>query len=211
MTPQQIEALERLTRLKEQGSLTDNEFEEGKRRILSQPIPLPARKSKPGAVWGLIALVASVLLLFTPRFLVTPVLIAVFAFAVVGLFRDSSKFPALLSLVPAFFIIYTFFGEALDSSATYRVEYEAYCIGCTVRYSNGSGGTDEEAVSSSWKQTVSARGDDFLSLSAQNSGENTGTVQVVVRVDGKKLTEKSSSGRFAVAQVHFRPKESPKE
>lgn len=210
MTPQQIEALERLVKLKEQGEITPEEFETAKKGLLT-PLPsvaasraLPVKRS---TVWGPIAVVIGVLILFTPRFLVTPVLIALFAFALLGLVRDGSKILAVLALIPGLFIVYGLFSDVAASARDYEIEYQVMCAECEVRYSNQSGGTDEETVVGSWKKRIIRRGDEFVNISAQNSGDFRGLVEVYVMVDGKELKHETSSGRFSVAQVYFRPEE----
>jgi uncharacterized protein (UPF0333 family) len=97
--------------------------------------------------------------------------------------------------------------DAAKSTQTYQVEYKVICVGCDVSYTNATGGTDLlDEVTGAWSKIITAQGDDFIHLSAQN-GDADLPITVTIKVNGKVLETETSNGRFAIADVSCYPKD----
>lgn len=78
------------------------------------------------------------------------------------------------------------------------VEYIVTCGSCDITYSNSGGNTQQETISSRWTYTFKGEKDQFLYVSAQNNSSS-GTVDVVIKVDGVAFKSANSSGAYVIA------------
>ncbi len=98
--------------------------------------------------------------------------------------------------------------DAAKSIQTYQVEYKVICVDCDVSYTNETGGTDQlNEVTGPWSKEISAKGDDFIHLRAQNGNLNNLPVTVTIKINGKVVETETSNGRFAIADVYCKPKD----
>jgi hypothetical protein len=206
------EELEKLLKLKEQGVRTDEEFQIQKKKILQSQ---PPQKEKPSSnkigVLGLISVIFGVILLGTPMFLFDMFFIIALLFGIIGLFVDKNKVLAFIGLaVCAFFFFVKVNQEVSDTQkeeSFYEVKYVVTCAECRVNYTNETGGTTtEEKASLRWEKTLKIKGDEYVSLDAQNNSDFTTPVTVFVSVNGEVVESKKSEGKYAVASVSFFPK-----
>lgn len=79
-----------------------------------------------------------------------------------------------------------------------EVEYKVTCGSCDITYKNSAGNTQQRSVSSTWSDTFNAEKDQFLYVSAQNNNQS-GTVSVSIKCNGKPVDEASSSGAYVIA------------
>jgi hypothetical protein len=78
------------------------------------------------------------------------------------------------------------------------VEYVVICGSCDITYSNSGGDTEQRTITSRWTYDFKGEKDQFLYVSAQNNNSS-GTVDVVINVDGTRFKNASSSGSFVIA------------
>lgn len=158
-------------------------------------------------VFGIIALAVAIISLFTPRIFLTLVLLALAIFTILGLVKDSSKIFSLIALAIGGFIFYNLFSEAAKSVQSYSIKYEVTCKECEVMYTNETGGHDKvEKVFGSWSQDITAKGDDFLYLNAQNH-DCADPITASISVNGKIVKTETSRGEFSIASASCRPKD----
>jgi membrane protein implicated in regulation of membrane protease activity len=175
-------------------------------------------QQKQSSTFGIIAIVISIIAFGTPRFLISMVLIALAAFIIIGFVRDGNKIFSGIALAIGAFLLFMMYQSEVQraeedafkeeqENATYTVKYETVCVRCDVRYTNETGGTDEEKnVPVEWSQTVQVKGTEFIHLSAQND-DYTGEVYARIKVNNRIISEESSKGAYAVASVSCQPKD----
>jgi hypothetical protein len=78
------------------------------------------------------------------------------------------------------------------------VEYVVTCGSCDLTYANSGGDTEQRSITSSWTYPFKGEKDQFLYISAQNNNSS-GTVTVVINVDGAKFKNASSTGGYVIA------------
>jgi hypothetical protein len=83
----------------------------------------------------------------------------------------------------------------------YSIEGPVRHVSITGR--NAGGGTEQHEVAVPYSKTLYVRGSFFAYLSAQKKGES-GTIRVVIRVDGKILQQASASSPYGVASASGR-------
>lgn len=169
------------------------------------PAPIQAKRS---STFGIIAIVISIIAFNTPRFLLSMVLIALAAFIIIGFVRDGNKIFSGIATLITFFLFYIMYQsevyEEEKSNATYSVQYVVTCVDCDVTYTNETGGTDEKKKASiRWQQSIEAKGDEFLHLSAQNNGYSS-EVTAKIYINGILMADESSTGDYAIASVSCR-------
>ncbi len=163
--------------------------------------------SKKTNVFGIIAAAIGVVAFFTPRLFLTPVLIGLLIFSILGLVKDRHKIYSLFGLGIGALILYVEFKDAANSMKLYEVEYRVECVECDCSYTNITGGTDRvENIRGIWTEKVTVPGDEFVHLSAQNS-KVTSSITATIKVNGKLVETETSSGRFAIASVSCNPKD----
>jgi hypothetical protein len=206
------EELEKLLKFKEQGVLTDEEFEIQKKKILQSQSPQKAKSSSNKiGVMGLISVVLGVMLLGTPMFLFDMFFIIALLFGIIGLFVDKNKVLAFMGLaICALFFFVKAKQEVSDiqkEECFYEVKYVVTCAECRVNYTNDTGGTTtEEKASLRWEKTLRIKGDEYVSINAQNNSDFTTPVTIFVSVNGQVVESKKSEGKYAVASISFFPK-----
>ena len=165
------------------------------------------QKSKRTNVFGIIAASIGVIAIFTPRIFLTPVLIGLIIFTILGLAKDRHKIYSLLGLAIGALILFFEFKDSADSVKIYSVEYSVECVECDCSYTNVTGGTDNiETIRGTWSKKISAQGDEFLYLSAQN-GQVSNSITATIKVNGKIVDTETSNGRFAIASASCNPKD----
>lgn len=224
MSDELLQKLERLARLKEQGILTETEFETQKAALLQsqETVTLEQQtvarnplldapeyaepvKHKRSSTFGIIATVVGLLAYMTPKIFLSIVLIALAAFVIIGFIRDGSKIFSTLGLLLGLGIIYMLFKEASNEQASYTIRYEVSCFSCDVNYTNPSGGSDQDKNGGRyWTKTITAQGDQFLSLSAQNK-ETALELSAKIYVNDVLVASESATGEYAMASVNCRP------
>lgn len=133
--------------------------------------------------------------------------IAILIFAIWGLLKDSSKLWSVLSLL---FIGLIFFSEgkrAASGSDVYMVTYEVECPECSVKYTNESGGDNDQDVTRFYRRNVRVKGDEYLQLFANMDYDVSRTVTVRILVNDKIVASKSSSGKGSSALISCRAQE----
>lgn len=158
-------------------------------------------------VFGIIALVIAIISLFTPRIFLTLVLLALAIFTILGFVKDNSKIFSFLALGIGGFIFFSLFSDALKSEQSYSITYKVTCKECEVRYTNETGGNDKvELVYGGWSKDITAKGDDFLHLSAQNH-DCADPIHASISINGKMVKAETSTGKYSIASTSCRPKD----
>lgn len=160
--------------------------------------------SSKSSTFGIIALIISVFLFFTPRFLLSLGMMALAVFTIIGLIRDGTKVFSVIAMLLGGTIFYFLVNESMSAIEQYEVEYRVFCGECTVNYTNSTGGTDKVEASANWSRTITAKGEDFLYLSVQN-GQGSTRAKAAIYINGKLLKEEVSSGEYTIASASGRP------
>ncbi len=138
---------------------------------------------------------------------VTPILIGLVIFTILGLVKDKSKVFSLFGLAIGALILFVGLKDAADSVKLDEIEYRSECFECDLNYANITGGTDKvKTIRGVWTETITAPGDEFIHLSAQY-GKVTSGVTATISVNGKIVETETSSGRFATASVSCNSKD----
>lgn len=165
----------------------------------------PARsksKSRNAPIFLTLSIIAFVLFLGTPRFLLFFPLMATLGFAVVSLFRkERGGVGAAIVLILAGLIfilseVTTGTFDLASHSVTYRVEGTAKFA--SVVYRNGQGGTEQETVAVPWQKDFTIPGGQFVYISAQNELSEGGITASIV-ADGKEFKRSESYGGYKIA------------
>jgi hypothetical protein len=168
---------------------------------------IASQQSKKSNIFGIIAAAIGVIALFTPKIMLTPVLVGLAIFVILGLAKDRQKIYSLFGLAVGVLILYLGFKDVAESVQSYQVEYKVSCIECDCSYTNATGGTDQvDEIRGVWTKQVTVQGDDFIHLSAQNADTKM-PVTVYIKVNGILVEEETSEGRFAIANVSCFPKD----
>ena len=164
-------------------------------------------KKQKSNTFGIIAVVIGLISLFTPRIFLSMVLIGLAIFTILGLVKDRTKIYSIIALIIGCFILYLLFSEAKKSVESFDVVYRVECSDCDISYTNASGGTDNvKNVNGRWRQSITAKGDDFLHLYAQNN-RNSSSVTAEIYVNGFPAKTETSSGEYAIASASCQPKD----
>ncbi|GAB3783280.1 hypothetical protein GCM10028818_40940 [Spirosoma horti] len=173
---------------------------------------------KNSSTFGIIAIVTAIIAFNTPRFMLSMVLIALAAFTIIGFVRDGNKIFSSIALLIGLFLLYAIYqdeairadneaAELENASKLYSVKYEVICPKCSATYTNATGGSDEDEVTSvSWSKTLSIRGDQYVHLSAQNSDYG-GKVTAYIYVNDHLMATEESTGEYKIASVSCQPKD----
>lgn len=153
------------------------------------------------SVFGIIALVLSILAFLTPQLFIIPMLGLIFIFIVLGFVKDKSKVTAWISLVIAGLIFLLQIGGEVKKNQTHTAKYTVECGSCSVTYTNETGGYNNEDVEGYFTKIVRVQGKDFLYLSAQNKPDSEGSVSAKIEVNGKTLDHKTSNGAYSIASA----------
>jgi hypothetical protein len=159
------------------------------------------------STFGIIAVVISIVALFTPRLFLSMIVIGIVIFSIIGLVKDKSKVFSIIALLVCGFIFYLEIQRELSKSELYKVSYLVACVDCQIRYTNESGGEVILENRNFLDETVELTGDTYVTLSAINSYDRTGDAEVSIYVNGVLLETKKSSGRGASAFISCMPNE----
>ena len=165
--------------------------------------------NKKSTLWGIIALVVSIVSLFAPVLFLSLFAIVVVIFAIVGLVWDGNKIPSIVALV--------LFGLAFWSNIKmdevqqaakeklYNVRYKVICESCDISYTNDTGGTNKlEDKKGVWFIDLKIGGDQFIYLSAQNASYSK-RVEAQILIDDLVVKSEVSEGGYSIASVSCRP------
>lgn len=78
-----------------------------------------------------------------------------------------------------------------------NVVYKVTCSSCDLTYSDSGGNTQQVSMSSTWELKFDADKGQFLYVSAQHN--NTGSVSVSIKCQGKNIDDATSSGEYVIA------------
>lgn len=161
---------------------------------------------KQSTTFGIIALVISCFLFFTPRLLLSIGLMAWAIFFIISLVRESNKILPIVSLFLAMGILYLLVKEEVNAQSDYQVLYTVECTECDITYTNDSGGTDQldDFTGGTFNKVVTVKGNSFLTLSAQLGGDG-GTATVKASVNDAVIKTETSTGAYKMASIMFRP------
>ncbi|MVM31166.1 hypothetical protein GO755_14080 [Spirosoma sp. HMF4905] len=126
-------------------------------------------KPKRSNAFGILASAFALIGWAIPIELLFSLLIVVAACAIIGLGSDRTKLFSGLAIgmgLLLYFIRYRYDlgADELDKQR-YEVRYEVDCQDCSVRFTNSSGGVDEEkGVRGGWKKVIHAPGNLFIDL-----------------------------------------------
>ena len=158
--------------------------------------------------YGIIALVIAIFSLFVPNFMLTVVMMAVATLMILGFINDRSKTYSFIALIVLVIILFSEFKDTAKGLSEYTIKYEVTCSDCDISYTNSTGGTDKvDNIIDSWQQEIKFKGDDFVYLSAQN-GNTDSEVSVKIYVNNILFKEAKSNGKFSIANVSGKPKNS---
>lgn len=164
-----------------------------------------ADKEQNSSVFGILCLVAAIVGWGTPRLLLDFMYLAIFGLGLVGIIRDGQKTWSVIGLAIGVMLLWTHastvIAEERVKKEIYFVRYEVTCRYCDVSYTNETGGTSErEDAQKSFSTFVMVRGEDFVSVSAQN-GRTSDDVTVKIFIDDVLVESETSSGRYAIASA----------
>jgi hypothetical protein len=178
-------------------SFTDPKFGDGPAYQSPQ-----VTKNRNAPVFLTLSIIAFVLFLGTPRFLLFFPLMATLGFAVVSLFRkEKGRIGTVIILVltGVVFVLSQVGNGTFDFSShsvTYRVDGTAKFA--SVVYENEQGGTEQETVRVPWQKDLTIPGGQFVYISAQNNLSE-GGVTVSIVADGKEFKRSESYGGYKIA------------
>lgn len=162
-------------------------------------------KERNSSVFGILCLIAAILGWGTPRLLLDFMYLAIFGFGLVGIIRDGHKAWSLAGLAIGGWLVWTHASTVVEEERVkneiYFIKYEVTCRYCDVSYTNDTGGTSErEDIKGSFMQIEMLKGDEYISLSAQN-GRSAEDVTVRIYINDVLVGSETSSGRYAIASA----------
>ncbi|WP_461086491.1 hypothetical protein [Spirosoma flavus] len=169
------------------------------------------QNSKRSNAFGLLASAFALIGWAVPIEFLFRLLILVAACAIIGLASDRTKLFSGLAIGMGLLLYFTRYrydlgADDLDKQR-YEVRYEVDCQDCSVRFTNSSGGVDEEkGVHGGWSKVIEAPGNLLIDLTAQPNGANP-TASVRLFVNGVYMAGEHSSGRYLAAFASCRPRD----